>query len=479
MRQPGWRSRRVAAAGGGSLSHPWSQRTRVSATPEATLPRASAAGQASFSVGLRELLRSTDWSLSFIGLLVYVFAVISYEVPVARPAIIVALLALPLQRHPIRLPVFVVLLGVTAAWGYLSAFTSAWPDAARRGAEQLVIVATVAFVAVNAVRTLSQTRFFLLFLLGTIALYPVRGALANYFVYGEAPGGRVAWNYIYSNPNDLAALLLFPLGLCIFLWQASARKNWIAWCALAGAVLVPFVIFLSGSRGAMLGLVFLLGMVFLTGRRRLQVLLVAGTTAVLVLSLAPSTAVQRFLQIGQLDTDEQRLAQVQDEGSARQRYEVWRVARRVIAEHPVTGVGPGAYPLAHMITARRAEFDRTAWGERDAHSTYVTAFAELGIPGGSIFLAAIFAAFLALERRRRQARRRQLRVAHQILALELGFLSFMVACIFGSFNAVAPFYLYLATMYAAGVAIADSVPQQAAARHVQPRRGATIGSKGR
>jgi putative inorganic carbon (HCO3(-)) transporter len=409
------------------------------------------------SMRLRDLFGATDWSLSFIGLLAYVFSVVSYALPLGRPAIIVALLALPLQRHGIRLPAFVVLLGLVAGWGYLSAFSSAWPEAARRGAEQLLIVSTVAFVAVNAVRTASQARFLILFLLATVALYPVRGALANYLIYGEAPGGRVAWNYIYSNPNDLAALLLFPLGLCIFVWQGALKKRWAAWCALAGAILVPFVIFLSGSRGAMLGLLFLIGTVFLAGRRKLQMLLVAATAALLVVFLAPSTALERFLQIGQLGTNEQQLAEVEDLGSARQRYEVWRVARRVIAEHPLTGVGPGVYPVAHLATSRRAEFDRTAWGARDAHSTYITAIAELGAPGALFFFGSVLSALLAVERRRRKVGRSHPRLAHQILLLELGFVSFLVACAFGSFNSVALFYLYLATMYASGVAMTDGV----------------------
>jgi O-antigen ligase len=267
----------------------------------------------------------------------------------------------------------------------------------------------------------------------------------------------VAWNYIYSNPNDLAALLLFPLGLCIFVWQGALKKRWAAWCALAGAILVPFVIFLSGSRGAMLGLLFLIGTVFLAGRRKLQMLLVAATAALLVVFLAPSTALERFLQIGQLGTNEQQLAEVEDLGSARQRYEVWRVARRVIAEHPLTGVGPGVYPVAHLATSRRAEFDRTAWGARDAHSTYITAIAELGAPGALFFFGSVLSALLAVERRRRKVGRSHPRLAHQILLLELGFVSFLVACAVGSFNSVALFYLYLATMYASGVAMTDGV----------------------
>jgi hypothetical protein len=51
--------------------------------------------------------------------------------------------------------------------------------------EMMVKLWLIALVAANALRTRQQLRFFLFFWLACFAFYPVRGALFNYYLYGE------------------------------------------------------------------------------------------------------------------------------------------------------------------------------------------------------------------------------------------------------------------------------------------------------
>ncbi len=52
---------------------------------------------------------------------------------------------------------------------------------------------------------------------------------------------------------------------------------------------------------------------------------------------------QRLNRVGGIG-DTAELSQLDDQGSAEQRYKIWKIACPIIADHPVTGVGWGAYP---------------------------------------------------------------------------------------------------------------------------------------
>jgi hypothetical protein len=86
-------------------------------------------------------------------------------------------------------------------------------------------------------------------------------------------------------------------------------------------------------------------------------------------------------------TDAERLVSVQSN-----RYAYWRVAAQVFADHPLNGVGSGAFAVEWL---RRRDI---AEGVRDAHSLYLETAAELGIVG--LAALAVFLAGIALAARR-------------------------------------------------------------------------------
>src|SRR5439155_15868390 len=114
------------------------------------------------------------------------------------------------------------------------------------------------------------------------------------------------------------------------------------------------------------------------------------------------------------------VAAADEEGSAEQRYEIWKVARSIIREHPIAGVGLGAYPAAHQLNARRSQFNPTARGARDTHSTYLNVTAETGFVGLAIFLSSYVMLMLSIEKLRRRAKKLRPLTAQTLFMFEIG-----------------------------------------------------------
>jgi O-antigen ligase len=407
------------------------------------------------------LLAGLEWSPSFVAFIVYVFVITTYRVPVATLAMSVALLTLPLEPRPLRLPPVALWTAALLGWAFVGWGSSEYPAIVWDHVVEFAKVCAVVLVAVNVLTSRARLRLFMLAYLGFFAFYPVRGALFNYFIYGGTMSGRAVWSYVYSNPNDLAGMCLLFVALAAGALVAE-RTRWIRLCALAGVVVLPFLIIITQSRGAFVALLAFAAITLKGQWRRGRTLLLAGAALVTVLVAAPDTVWRRLGTLQQVANQDDGVA-VADQGSADQRLEIWKVARTIIAEHPATGVGLGAYPEAHYLYAQRPVFDPTARGHRDTHSTYLNILAELGIPGLMLFGLVVAVPLLNAERVRRRLKAVHPERAMQLHYLVLGMIGYLVAGVWGSYGALVPTYLYLCIVYAATTVIQE--------RDVPVRRG--------
>jgi probable O-glycosylation ligase (exosortase A-associated) len=394
------------------------------------------------------LLAGLEWTPSYAAFLLYIFNIVSYRLPVGTGtfAMTVALLALPLEHRPLRLPPVVYWTIALLGWAFTGWTTTLYPDLVWEHLVEFAKIVGVVLVAVNVLTTRARLRFFLLVFLGFFAFYPIRGTLIGYFAYGGGPGGRAGWNYVYENPNDLAGMCLLVLSLALGMLVLD-RRRWIRACSLAGAVILPLIILLTQSRGAFVGLLAL-GAFALRGQwRRAKMIIWIGIAAIALAFATPDSVWKRLGTLRDV-TDEESAAQASDEGSARQRLEIWKVASTIAMENPITGVGMGAYPKAHYITSQRPTFDPIALGARDTHSTYFNLLAETGFPGLLLFLSVIGLTVLDAERTRRRAKANQPRGASQLFYMELGLLGFLVAGVWGSYGQLVLTYLHVALIYA-------------------------------
>lgn len=398
-----------------------------------------------------------DWSPSYIAFLVYIFVITTYRFQLGTEAMIAALLFLPLESRPLRFPRPVMWAVAFLLWGYVGWVGSEYRADVWKACTDLAKICAVMLVAVNVLTTRPRLRFFLLAFLGFFAFYPVRGALFSFFIYHGTVEGRAAWNYIYSNPNDLASLCLLPLALSIGM-MFTERAGWARYCAMAGVITIPFVILLTQSRGAFIALsIFALVVLKGTEKRRRGKILLLGSVAAVVIALAvPSSTWTRLSTISDV-TNAESAAKVQDEGSARQRLELWRVARRIFIEHPIVGVGLGAYQDAHYVYAMRPEFNPIALGHRDAHSTYYRLLAESGLVGFVLFFGMIGVTVYDAERTRRRAVAYPA-LATQIFYMEVGLVGYFVAGIWGSYSSMVLTYIYIAVLYSATQLLKGDLP---------------------
>ena len=144
------------------------------------------------------------------------------------------------------------------------------------------------------------------------------------------------------------------------------------------------------------------------------------------------------------------------EGSARQRFAVLQAATRIVRDHPVLGVGLGAYELAQHSY-------NPALGYLDTHNTYLNVLAETGLPGLVLFLMIVISVLQVVRHARRRAGRALPAEAETLRWLQYALVGYLIAGVFGSFAKLAFLYVYLALLWcAARTVYAQGLPENPA-----------------
>lgn len=395
--------------------------------------------------------QNVKWNAAFIGFCLYSVTVITYIAPIGQASMILALIGLIFSRDKIRFPAPLVFFICYYLYAVAMAPTSDWYVVVKDELMNIGRIGLIFLVAMNVLTERSRLRFYIFLTLAAYALYPVRGAIFNQFIYHAAVVGRIAWNGMFANPNDLAALLLFPLGLSAGYLYAE-RQKYFRYAAFGGIGLISLIVFMTQSRGAILALAFFGAWTLARQKRRARMLPAVLAVVLVVVVFAPNDVWSRMQKIGSASSSGQ-LKEADDQGSAEQRFEIWKVASAIARDYPITGVGLGAYQYMHWryMIKNTEGFKMTARGKRDAHSSYFTALVETGIPG-FIFWISIFITTLRMaSRARRTIKASDPDRERQIFFASLGVLAFGVAGIFGSWNHTPYTYMNVAILYSMSV----------------------------
>jgi O-antigen ligase len=218
----------------------------------------------------------------------------------------------------------------------------------------------------------------------------------------------------FVNRNHFAGFLEMGIGLAGGLAiSRGARREMIIICALITLILCVGLVS-SGSRGGVLAMaaeaVFLALIAWTArpgeGERRAAGLLQAAATAVLFVATITATTVlvgsDKLVQnSSQLQTEIQGELPVSERF---RRLDIWRATAQMIRDHPLIGVGLGAYQFAYT------RYDPSSGAQRveQAHSDYLQILADAGIIGGAvatIFLLLLLTRGLAAARTRKHRRR--------------------------------------------------------------------------
>ena len=183
-----------------------------------------------------------------------------------------------------------------------------------------------------------------------------------------------------ADPNDLALILLFPLAFAMAL-LVNRTSLFDRLLGLVGcATTMPAIIF-TQSRGGLLGMITVFGILGLRKikSRTVVIALCVGAAFVLAVAMGLSSRTSGgAAELSEAGIDE----------SARGRLIAWHAAVNMMIARPLTGVGINGFVDAfYQYTPE--------WGNRDkaVHSTWFQVVGEMGLPGIIVFLAMFVATF--------------------------------------------------------------------------------------
>jgi O-antigen ligase len=212
-------------------------------------------------------------------------------------------------------------------------------------------------------------------------------------VFGRATG-------TVGDPNELAAALLVGLAVAAAFAVNRHINGLLRICSAGAAALCLTGIFVSLSRGGLIGTACALVVaVIVGGRWRGRVLALCGVFAVL--------GVGYFSFVASLPA-QQRVLDVSTEGGSG-RLTLWTVGLRMVEANPIQGVGTGQFEIAsvhYLLRPGQLEGNFILSEPKVAHNTYLNVAANLGLVGGVLFGAilifCIACTLLALKRVREE-----------------------------------------------------------------------------
>ncbi len=376
----------------------------------------------------------------------------AYDLPFVQMAALATFAGLLFSADPKRIPGTPVttLWIVWVSWMTLTTIFSmnsgdAWTEWERMVKIQLMILVTLIVIT-------DRTRIDLLVwcIVVSIGFFGTKGGAfvlatgGNYMVWGP-PGSFIEGN------NELALALLTIVPLMYYLYGQATNK-WIKRGLLAAMVLCLFSIVGSYSRGAFLGGIAMLGVLWLRSKHKLQFGIPLLLVAVVAAGFMPDAWSERM---GTIKTYE-------EDGSAMGRINSWWFAFNLAVDHPVLGGGYNVFWSKDIF----AQYAPVPDDQHDAHSIYFEVLAEQGFVGLFIFLSLAFATLLGAQKVIRLARQRpDLGWAADLATmLQVGFCGYAVG---GAFLGLAYFdlpYHLMSIVVVLGVIVkASPVPQAAGA----------------
>ncbi|OFW17510.1 MAG: hypothetical protein A3H27_06040 [Acidobacteria bacterium RIFCSPLOWO2_02_FULL_59_13] len=266
-----------------------------------------------------------------------------------------------------------LLLGLLAA-AAISCFGALWPRYAVDNTLDLAKAVALSLVLLSSVNSTRRLRVLIWFMvLG--GLFPALGTLRNYFQGNLMEGGRAGWVGIFANPNELAYSLVLLVPLAISL--AAGVPRWVV--VLLGGIIATYIaaIYVSFSRGGMIGLLAVLAVIGLRGRsipvRVLMILLLAASLAFIAQGWSRD---EGFTQLGTDANFRERLATMQ-------------AGFAMFADHPISGVGLGCSVIAWPLYAP-PDVHARRW--LVIHNTFLQSLSETGIVGFLCFTLLLGAA---------------------------------------------------------------------------------------
>ncbi|MBI4474028.1 MAG: O-antigen ligase family protein [Acidobacteria bacterium] len=331
---------------------------------------------------------------------------------VALGAILMMILELAMARQAFRFawPETYMLTAVVGIC-VVSSFSAFYARSAFDTTSDFIKVFLIFVLIENTVTSEDRVRKVMLTMVAG-GLFPALGMIKNYMNGKLVEGSRAAWEGVFRNPNEAAYALVLLLPFAIVLMKDS---GWVLRVALA-ATLAAFLlaIYLSFSRGGLVGLFAVLAMLGWKQKFIVRILMIAALCGALIVVGLFWARKDTFENVGEDTTFNQRIVTI-------------KAGVRMFMDQPLFGVGPGCSLVAYPLYVSPEEH----CGCEEMlviHNAFIQVLSELGALGFIPWMVLLgFAIFHA----RRLQQKGTLRTPAE--GLELAMWGFMTCSLSGGF----------------------------------------------
>ena len=307
----------------------------------------------------------------------------AYDIPFALIVGIVTLISVLVSREPKRLPIYPVTLVwmLFLAWTLITTAFAMYPDAALDQCIKVMKIQLFIFISMLLIHDRKRMNILVWVVALSIAFYGVRGGIHTILVGGATRVYGPPGTFIEDNAA-LAVALLMVVPLLRYL-QLQTPYKWVRWGMWPIMLLSILAALGSQSRGALIGLLAMVFVLWTKSRQKVLLAMVLVTLLPVMYQFMPESWHQRM---GTIET-------YQEDASAMGRIYVWRLTVN-LANDRITGGGfePWFPQTVALYGERNFDLENTENPDkvleaRAAHSIYFSVLGEHGWIGLVLFLA--------------------------------------------------------------------------------------------
>jgi probable O-glycosylation ligase (exosortase A-associated) len=299
----------------------------------------------------------------------------AYDFPFAAVVAVVTLASMFISKNIKKLPLnkVTVTLILFFLWMTFTSFFSQEPDLAWSEWDRVMKTFFMTVIALMIINEEWEIKAYTWTLALSLGFYGIKGGIFTILHGGSYKVNGPENSYIADN-NDLALALLITVPL-IWSLRLATQKRWLSLSLTAATGLTLISAFGSYSRGALLGMVVMLGFLWLKSRRKFATGLVIVAMVPLVYTIMPD---QWFERMGTISTA------AEEDSSAKGRINAWYFAVNIASQN-LTGGGFKTFTPRMFRVYAPNPLDQHA-----PHSIYFQVLGEHGYVGELLFLLFLF-----------------------------------------------------------------------------------------
>jgi len=284
----------------------------------------------------------------------------------------------------------ILIIGMLWGWFAVTSAGAFYPEDAWQKFGDMSKVLLMTVLVVPLFQDREKIRILLLVIAGSLGFYGVKGGLFVLATGGQYMVLGPPRSFFEAN-TETALVLNMALPFLLYLAKEEPRR-WLRRGMYGAFGLTALAVPFTYSRGGLIGLGVVLGVLFLKARRRVLLIPVVAAAIVALIMFAPAHWLSRA----------QTLEHATEDGSAQLRLMSWQVALGIAQDNPVFGGGFRVFLNRATYDIYMPEYPR-AFGH-DAHSIYFNLLGEHGWVGLGLFLTLVVMAIMRLYHLRRLAR---------------------------------------------------------------------------